>query len=267
MTSHARRSPLAVVLSTVLLAGLILVAAPRPAAATTAGQMEAAVASWINDARIARGLRPVRIDLRLADLAGDRAATMAAKNSATHAAAGSITTQLNARGIQWYAVGEDIGYSTATWGLTSAAHLFSMWKSSSDHWAILMSSRYNYFGVGFAYRSSSRTTFGSVVLTESVDHTSPVARMSSVSRSGTTVAWTWRGWDRPLQTHTAGLRDFDIQYRVDGGSWVLIRDNTTSTSLTLKYRAHGHYFGLRARARDRVGNLSTWTGELRVWVP
>ena len=38
-----------------------------------------------------------------------------------------------------------------------------------------MSSAFNYIGVGLAYRSTNGRTFGSVVLTESPDHTRPRA--------------------------------------------------------------------------------------------
>ena len=91
--------------------------------------------------------------------------------------------------------------------------------------------------------------------------------MASVARSGTTVTWKWTGADTLLQTYTAGLHNFEVEYRVGTGSWVMIRTGTTARYLTLSGRAHGHYYGLRVRSRDWRGYLSAWTAELRVWVP
>ena len=51
-----------------------------------------------------------------------------------------------------------------------------MWMASPSHRALLMSSRFNYIGLGLAYRSSNRRTFGSAVMTESLDHTRRMAR-------------------------------------------------------------------------------------------
>jgi hypothetical protein len=91
--------------------------------------------------------------------------------------------------------------------------------------------------------------------------------MGSSSRSGTTVSWAWSGADTKLQTHTSGLKNFDVQYRVGSGTWTTIRSGTTAKSLMLTGRAHGHWYGLRVRARDNLGYLSSYSAELRVWVP
>jgi hypothetical protein len=131
----------------------------------------------------------------------------------------------------------------------------------------MFSARYNYVGVGFAYRSASNTTYASVVFAESKDHTAAVAKNGTLSRTGTTVRFSWSGYDPRLQTHTAGLRSFDVLYRVDGGTWRTIRNDTTSTALTLYSRPHGHWYGFRVQAADRRGNLSRWTSAKRVWVP
>jgi hypothetical protein len=70
-----------------------------------------------------------------------------------------------------------------------------------------------------------------------------------------------------LQTHTAGLRDYDIQYRINYGTWVLLRDNTTATSLTLPDRSRGRSYAVRVRATDRRGNVGAWSAEKRLWIP
>lgn len=259
-----RRLP--IVITVALLGGLLWSGlAVGSAAAVTGAELEAQIVGWVNRDRVARGLRPLRVDLRLADLAGDRATVMARRGVLSHTVAGNIGSQLNNRGIQWYRYGEVIAYASG-WGTSTASAIFNLWKRSSSHWALLMSSRYNYLGAGLAYRSSGRT-FASIVLTESVDHSRPRAYMSDVSRTGTTVRWDWGGYDTRLQTHTSGLRNFDVQYRVDGGIWRLIRSRTTSRAVILGSRPRGHSYAIRVRSRDNRGYLSSWTVELRASVP
>jgi uncharacterized protein YkwD len=256
---------LAATLAAVTITAVGPIAHPSPASAGTADTMEAKLVSLINVERSKRGLAPLRLHSGLVDLAGDRAAYMASVNSLLHISCLGCT--LNARGIQWYTAGEVIAWTSYPWGSQAAQSIFNAWRGSSGHWAMLMSSRYNYFGVGVAYRSSNSRTYAAAELTESKDRSRPWARMTDTSRSGTTVAWRWTGADLWLQTHTAGLRNFDVQYRNDSGSWTTIRSGTTSTYLSLSGRARGHYYGLRVRSRDNLGYVSNYTSELRIWLP
>jgi uncharacterized protein YkwD len=257
---------LAVVVSVVVLSGLTPVAAPGEARAGTAETMESHLVGWINSSRAKLGLHALRVHAGLTSLAGYRAGVMASTGVLSHTIAGCLSCELTARGIQKYSDGEVIAENTYTWGDQSALALFNWWKSSSMHWGLLMSRTFNYLGVGVAYRSSNKMTFGSVVLTESVDQTRGWSRMGSGGASGTTVSWSWNGGDIWLQTHTAGLRNFDVQYRVDYGTWSLIRSGTTAKSLSLSGRARGHYYAIRVRSRDWRGNMSAWTAEIPVWV-
>jgi uncharacterized protein YkwD len=266
MRARMPRFAVPVALSGVLAAGLLLTAAV-PVAAGTADDMEASILRWVNADRAARGLKPLYRDGRLADLANDRAAILASKRVLSHSAAGDIAAQLNARDIQWFRYGENIGYTGYKWGSEAAAHLYRMWKGSESHWKLMMSPDFNYLGVGMVYRSSTRETWSAILFTESLDRTPAYAETTSAARWGSTVKWTWWGWDRKLQTHTAGLKDFDVQYRVDGGEWVWIFDNTTSTSLRLYERRSGHTYSVRVRARDQRGNIGAWSPELRISVP
>jgi uncharacterized protein YkwD len=256
-------------LSALLVAALATAAGPlahpSPVAAGTAETMEAKIVSLVNAERTKRGLVPLRVHSALVKLAGDRAAYMVSINQMQHISCLGCT--LNARGIQWWSAAENIAWTNYPWGDQAALSIFNSWKNSSGHWAILMSSHYNYIGLGVAYRSANHSTFASAVLTESRDQTRPWARMSTVSRSGTTVTWSWTGADTTLQTHTAGLKNFDVQYRVGSGTWVTIRSGTTARWLSLSGRAHGYYYGLRVRARDNAGYVSAYSAELRIWVP
>lgn len=242
--------------------------APAGAATVTAESLSAQMISLINNARTARGLVPYRTDSRLNALTAERAARMASSGILSHAAAGpSIAATLNARGIQWYGYGEVIGWSGYPWGSQAVSHIVSMWMASSSHKPLLISKTYNYVGAGLAYRSANGSTWASVIFTESPDHSAPSATNVGVSRSGTTVTFSWKGSEPSLQTHTAGFRSFDILYRWDDTDWRLFRNDTTATSLTLANRYHGHWYGIRVQAADRRGNLSSWTTELRIWVP
>jgi uncharacterized protein YkwD len=261
--------PFVVVLALVLALAAGTAAPPAPAAAATAtsATMASQVMTWLNRDRVAAGLVPIRAWPALASVATTRAARMAASGTLSHAAAGgSVGAALTAAGIQWYSFGEMIGVSGYPWGSQAAANLYAMWKSSPAHHAIMFSATYNYADAGFVRRSDG-STWASIVFTESVDHTAPSAHNGTIARSGTTVSFYWSGRDVRLQTHTAGLRSFDVQYRVDGGSWRLIRNDTTSTGLRLYSRPHGHYYSFRAQAADRRGNLSRWTAAIRIWVP
>jgi len=221
----------------------------------------------INNGRVARGLVPYRAWGSLASLAQERAQRMADTHTLSHdAAGGNIGDTLTARGIQWYGFGEIIGTSSYPWGAESVKNIYGLWKGSPLHAALMFSSHYNYAGVGVA-QAGDGSTYISVVFTESKDHTRPVAAKRYLTRSGTTIYFGWKGHDRRLQTHTAGLRSFDVQYRVDGGAWRTIRNDTTATSLTLRNRARGHVYSFRVQSADRRGNLSAWTSEARTRVP
>jgi hypothetical protein len=215
-----------------------------------------------------RGLKPLRLDRRLADIAVDRAMALAGATSFSHAAAGgSLTPALGEAGVQWYAWGENIAWVPGGLTSTTAAFIYHSWKASASHWAALMSRTSNYVGFGVSLRSSDGRVFASAVFTESRDHTAPGAAMDAASRSGTSISFRWHGYDPVLQTHWAGVRDFDVWYRVDSGTWRRIRDNTSQTSLTLSGRPRGHRYSLRVQARDRAYNVGPLSTTLSVWVP
>lgn len=255
-------------LGATLIAALAVTAFVAPvSAATSASGAEAMIIGWVNTDRSAAGLAPLRGDGNLAYIAGVRASRMASSNTMSHTVGGALNSQLAARSVQWYRFGETIGWSSASWTVDAARSIYRGWMNSAPHRALLMSDQFNYIGLGLALRSSNSRTYGSAVLTESLDHTDAVARLTGTRRSGDDVSWTWSGYDPKLQTHMSGLRDFDVQYRVGSGAWRTLRNNTTSTSLTLRDRAHGRSYAIRVRATDRRGNVGKWTAASRIWVP
>jgi uncharacterized protein YkwD len=233
----------------------------------TAAGMAAEFVHWLNTDRKAHRLAPLRVWTPLATLATTRAGRMATAGVMSHdVAGGPVGNALTSAGLPWFGYGEIIGESTYTWGTPSANNLYGMWKASPTHHAIMFSRSYNYVGAGFVRRSDG-STWASVVFTESPDHTAPAAYNGRVSRSGTTISYAWSGKDVLLQTHTAGIRSYDVEYRVDDGAWKLIRNNTTSRSVKIANRPAGHWYWFRVQSADRRGNLSRWTAAVRVWVP
>lgn len=239
--------------------------------ASVAASMAAALLARLNRDRAARGLRPLRSETRHVRTATERAGRMAATGTLSHSIGGDLGTELTSAGIRWFQYGEDIGTVGAAWGAPAADMLYDLWRASPAHWSAMMSDRFAYVGIGVARRTTDGTTWASLVFTESPDVTPPVTRMTSaravVTSAGTAAVYAWRGADPLLQTHTAGFRDFDVAYRVDAGSWRVIRAASTTTSMTLALRPHGHSYWVRVRGRDRAGNVSAWSPAVRVVVP
>ncbi len=256
----------------VAIVATLVLAVPAPATAVTTTStdraMESLVQSLINNDRSARGLRRLRFDIRLADFAGERASWMAATGRMTHHSVdGTASEGYTKRGIRWYRSGENIGWTTAAWGSRAARNLYYLWKHSPVHWALMMSSRFNYLGIGFAHRGSTSQTFGSILFLEGPDRTAPVARAAERSTIDTTIRFSWTGRDPYLQTHTAGVRDVNLGYQVDDGPITVIRSQTTTHSITIGSRPRGHTYTLWIQARDRAGNLSGWKIGYKVTIP
>ncbi len=252
----------------VAVALLVVLGSPAGGSAGASGASDPATSlmTMINHERAARGLVPLQSDSRLWAIAQGRATRLATYEVLSHSIAGSMPQDLATHGVRWSGYGEVIGYASGS--PAEAGHaILEMWLASPDHWPLLLSARYNYLGVGIVYRPSSGLSYSSVVLTESPDRTGAGAAVSGAVVSGNDIRWSWRGWDPPLQTHTAGLRDFTAQLRMDHGAWVTIATAATATARFTSNRARGHWYGLRVRARDRAGNVGPWSRERRVWLP
>jgi uncharacterized protein YkwD len=138
------------------------VANPAPANASTATTMESYLFKWVNDARAARGIPRLELRTRLINLAGDKAATMAATGVMKHPSC--LSCVFRAYGVSFSRCGEALAYTTWPWGYQAAKSIFYGWKGSTDHWSLLMSRGFNRVGYGVAYRSSSHATFAAAEL-------------------------------------------------------------------------------------------------------
>jgi uncharacterized protein YkwD len=242
------------------------VSAGTTASVTVDAAMRAHLLDRLNADRAAAGLVALRADPLLVAVAEPRAGRMAAAGVLDHGVAGGdIGAAVSAVGLRWYTVAEDIGMTTATWGIASVDWVFHAWETSSEHDRIMMDARMNYVGVGLA-ESATGATYASLVFAETADRTPPGRRMSNAWVTGRTATFDWSGRDVLLQSHTAGLAGFDVELRIDGGAWRMIRTNTGATSVSLAQRLPGHRYAVRVRARDRAANVSTWSSALAVVV-
>ena len=138
--------------------------------------------------------------------------------------------------------------------LAAAEDAVGMWMDSSVHRREILSTTHNYFGAGVATDGS--TIKWTVISITGPDRTDPVARITSVERTGDSAVVRWTGYDPRLVVGTAGLRDYDLARRHPGGAWVIVRDNTTKVSTTTAAQEGTEF---RVRARDKAGNVGDWS--------
>jgi uncharacterized protein YkwD len=262
-----RRSRLAPLVAVALLATLLI--APAPAAAEdtmTVSAAEMAMVAALNVNRTERGLVPVRVDGRLMAIARARSADMAAKHYFSHTQPDgrNIFDIISASGIVWYGAGEILAMNNYPTIDTSLQRADLDWLNSPGHYAIVVSTSYNYVGVGLAIDPATGTKYWSAVYLKGPDRTGAraSARAPSVSAGSTwtrrRVRVSWSGADVRLQVLTAGLYTYQLQRRTDAGAWVTVRASTTRTYLGFDLPRH-HTYTFRVRARDRVGNWGSWS--------
>jgi len=236
--------------------------AARTSQATTAapttvqGAMNSTLLTQINSDRATLGLRALQLDSRLVGLAASRANEMAATGLLAHGE--EIGAAEQSVGVSPYLAGEAIGETNATWGVTAATYIYGLWRGSPEHWGLITSNVFNYVGIGVAYQAAGGQTFATLDFAEEPDITPPISAFTSVRRSGTTISLTWGATDPLLQPHTAGLRDFQVQYRVDGGGWRTLWSATKRLGITLANRPRGHTYSIEIRSRDWRNNVSAW---------
>ena len=234
-------------------------AAASPASVSTASAMDSQILTSINADRASRSLVSLRVDSRLAVWAGDRAAWMASHADLTHTSYGGSPCNLYViERITWYQCGEAIADTTTAFGTKAASALYSLWRSSPEHFALITSTTFNYVGVGVAYRAANHTTYGSILFLEGPEHNNPIPSWTEAWVNGQTVHWAWTAYEPRLQSHTAAVRNYDVEMRRDHGSWNLLRSNNTDVSATFRNLPAGTTWEIRIRARDTVGNVSAW---------
>ena len=234
-----------------------------------------------NDQRAQRGLAALPWDARMADLARQRAAYMAATGefSHTHANGTSVFDMITDSGITWLGAGEIIAWNNAEALDYSVAFAVQGWMGSPPHTAIVLSTEFSRVGFGMAISpttgkrywagvylkgpaTTTATTPGAAAPTTTVTPaaTTASARIRLVSKTRVdarrvkvTLRWTGSN-DR--QAASEGQRIYQVQKRRDGGAWNTF--DTTATSMTRIWK-RGHVFQVRVRSRANGGTWSAWS--------
>ena len=254
-----------------LIAVLLLVSLAGPAAAAippfdlaTLAHAEASLVTRVNSERSARGLIALRLDPDAVAIARQRAETMAATDVMSHKNpdGSDVFDAIVAAGIPWFGAGEVLVWNSWPTETDSTTQAVAAWFGSPPHATILLSSNYNYAGFGAAVSPVSGKRYYAGVILKRTDRTAAWAKAGSTSQrivgaSKTRVTVRWTGGDPRLQVLTAGLRDYEVQRRVLGGSWRALGYRTTTSVTETLPRARTYEY--RIRARDKVGNRGAWS--------
>jgi uncharacterized protein YkwD len=266
MSFNARRF---VPLVLALLGLLVSINAPAAVSASVASDAaESALIRLINQDRADAGLVPYRSYGLLNSIAYKRSYDMATKHYFSHRQPDGRTAfdMIDASGITWYVAAEDIAWNNYGDYQGSAIMANNQWMGSSAHRAAILSTSYNYVGVGLSVDSSNGHRIWTAIFVKKPDHTGAWSSFRSVTDStGTTVAAdstgprsvtvSWTGGDVRLNTLTAGFDHYQVRKRIDDNPWV-IRSTTTRTRTFTAYPGHRYSWGIRAC--DRRGNCGSW---------
>jgi len=255
---------IAVVAATV---GTVPATATVAAAEPSNSAAEQELVRLLNAERAKAGLVAVRVDARLTAIARARSADMVAKDYFSHQQPDgrNVFDLINAAGIAWYGAGEIIAWNNWPTLMDSAAQARNGWMASPGHRAIVLSTTYNYVGIGLAVDPATGKKLWTGVFLKGPDRTGGWVQFRPVSDPGAvgsyrTVAFSWRGGDIQLPVLTAGFHHYQVQVRTDDGSWRALSTATTTTSRAIRAWT-GHTYRLRVRACDRAGNCGSWVSQ------
>ncbi len=90
---------------------------------------------------------------------------------------------------------------------------------------------------------------------------SSVIPFNPTSQTSSTIHVVWSGTDGTAAT-SSGIEKYDIQVKVDNGSWTdwLTNVSSTTTSATYSNGSSGHTYYFQSRAHDNVGNVENYPG-------
>jgi uncharacterized protein YkwD len=259
-----RSLPLLAILGASLLGPSFAAASTTTVAPATLSAQESRMVDLLNADRTALGLVPVRTDSRLMAIARARSADMIAKHYFSHTQPDGKTvfTILDESRITWYGAGEIIAWNNYPMDVT-ASTANRQWMNSPGHKAIVISTNYNYVGVGLAVDLSTGKKMWTAVYLKGPDRTGASVTLSTPTISSGSTSSTRKvnlagsGADVRLQVLTAGLHSYIIERRVDSGDWTKVT-GTTGRSLAVSSQT-GHVYQFRIAAYDRAGNRGSWS--------
>ena len=151
--------------------------------------------------------------------------------------------------------------STVGWHLSDGTAAVQAWHSGAQpNYGVLITGdegpERNRSRVFYSREQVAFSPLLIVDYTVSCDTRPPVAVVKSLpeySPGSFTVEWS--GADTaPAGCNPTGIAYYDVQYRVNGGSWVSWKSQTVETSGTIQSGANGSLYEFRARAVDKSGN-------------
>ena len=258
---------LLVVLGSSLVGPAIVSATDLSVSPATITVQEAKILSLLNADRTALGLVPVRADSRLMAIARARSADMIANHYFSHTLPDgrNVFDILTASKLTWYSAGEIIAWNNYPMDV-SASTANRQWMNSPGHKAVVISTGFNYVGVGLAVDPSTGKKMWTAVYMKGPDrtgaHVALAAPTTTTGSSATTrkVNLAWSGADVRLQVLTAGLHHYVLQRKFDGGAWMTVTGTTGRSLAVLAAKGHRHEF--RIAAYDRAGNLGAWSSQV-----
>jgi uncharacterized protein YkwD len=248
--------PLALLLTGTGPAAAASVAAVPAVAATssdmTVAQARAYLLDRINAARANNGVRGVALDTRVADIAQARSDDMATNHYFAHLSTSAWTAMFTSRGVSWSNLGEILAENDWPAVGDSADEAMRQWHNSSGHWSIVTDNAYNYAGVGVAQDGQSgmwiwtvefvKEPTGANAVAPSVDFTG--ATVLPYNQAYRKVRVSWSG-----TPGSAAIRDYRLQYRINGHRWRTLLRATTRTQKARRVLV-GKTIEFRVRARD-----------------
>ena len=217
------------------------------------------------------GLVALRGDSRLRVIAGQRSADMATNDYFSHTEPDGDTWRRRPGGGRGSLVlhrrGDRLGQlprrSSDTVHITDAG-----WMGSAPHRALLLSTSFNYIGVGLAIDTKGIHDWTAVFI-EGPELSDPVVTPAAPilgPQTGTSRSWSLLvdGGGCPAPGHgraASGMSRY--QRRVDGGPWASFGWSGTDR-LVDPDGTVGHRYEYRWRARDKAGNVSDWSITLTV---
>ena len=164
------------------------------------------------------------------------------------------STDYSGTGIKWYDM-----YYTGNNGSNWTVGQAQVTHTSTQFGPLTHGTTY-----GFYVRARDNTDLegavpsgsGSVQKNVRIDAVAPVVAIAPLPphTDGTGETLDWSGGT----DDGSGIQNYDVQWRVAGGSWVDLFTGTTQTSYFASGGTHGTTYEFRARGRDMVGNIPEW---------
>jgi uncharacterized protein YkwD len=136
-----RRGLVRIAIATLAAATLLATTASfSPAASKTLRREK--MLTWVNKARVDRGVRKLKMDRDIVKVAHDHCVDMAKKKSLFH----STNLSYKLRSVEWWTYGENVGAGVDPYGL------FKAYMASPDHRANILNKNFDHVGISFVMR-------------------------------------------------------------------------------------------------------------------